>query len=102
HREVPGLLRAQGAARRPGGEGRDAVIADPPHIDVGAYALGLLEEPDRRAFEAHLRACPACHDELGMLRGIARTLDGIAPIAEPADAPPAPPEPAVVADLLRH
>mgnify|MGYP001329640511 CR=1 FL=1 len=25
------------------------------HTDVGAYALGLLEEDDRRAFEAHLR-----------------------------------------------
>ncbi|TMQ97933.1 zf-HC2 domain-containing protein [Actinomadura soli] len=78
--------------------------ADMLHIDVGAYALGLLEEPDRRAFEAHLSGCAACQAELGELRGIAATLDGIGPIAEPADAPaaPAPPEPAVVSDLLRH
>ncbi|TDD32807.1 zf-HC2 domain-containing protein [Actinomadura sp. KC06] len=78
--------------------------ADMLHIDVGAYALGLLEEPDRRAFEAHLSGCVACQVELGELRGIAETLDGIGPIAEPADAPaaPPPPEPAVVSDLLRH
>ncbi|TDD71169.1 zf-HC2 domain-containing protein [Actinomadura rubrisoli] len=72
------------------------------HIDVGAYALGLLEEPDRRAFEGHLSSCVACHEELGALRGVAATLDGIAPIADPADALPTPPEPEVVADLLRH
>ncbi|TDB87291.1 zf-HC2 domain-containing protein [Actinomadura sp. 7K534] len=76
--------------------------ADMLHIDVGAYALGLLEEPDRRAFETHLATCMACHEELGELRGIARTLDGIGPIAEPPDAPPVPPEPAVVTDLMRH
>ncbi|XRQ13907.1 anti-sigma factor family protein [Actinomadura welshii] len=76
--------------------------ADMLHIDVGAYALGLLEEPDRRAFEAHLATCYPCHEELGELRGIARTLDGIGPIAEPADAMPVPPEPAVVTDLMRH
>ncbi|QKW37259.1 zf-HC2 domain-containing protein [Actinomadura sp. NAK00032] len=78
------------------------MTADMLHIDVGAYALGLLEEPDRRAFEAHLASCASCHAELGTLRGVARTLDGIGPIAEPAGAPPVPPEPAVVADLMRH
>lgn len=72
------------------------------HVDVGAYALGLLEEPDRRAFEAHLATCVACHAELEELRGIAEQLDGIGPIAEPVDVPPAPPEPAVVSDLLRQ
>lgn len=76
--------------------------ADMLHIDVGAYALGLLEEPDRRAFESHLSTCAACHAELGELRGLAQTLDGIGPIADPAGAVPAPPEPAVVSDLLRH
>ncbi|TDC43447.1 RNA polymerase subunit sigma [Actinomadura sp. KC345] len=76
--------------------------ADMLHVDVGAYALGLLEEPDRRAFESHLSTCTACHEELGELRGIAQTLDGIGPIAEPADAMPVPPEASVVTDLLRH
>ncbi|TDD58832.1 hypothetical protein E1293_46780 [Actinomadura darangshiensis] len=75
---------------------------DMPHVDVGAYALGLLEEPDRRAFEAHLSTCLSCHEELGALRGLAQTLDGIGPIAEPAEAMPVPPEPAVVTDMMRH
>lgn len=75
---------------------------DMPHVDVGAYALGLLEEPDRRAFEAHLSTCYSCHEELGALRGLAQTLDGIGPIGDPVDAMPAPPEPAVVTDMMRH
>ncbi|MCO5998303.1 anti-sigma factor family protein [Actinoallomurus rhizosphaericola] len=37
------------------------------HTDVGAYALGLLEEDDRRAFEAHLAGCPACSAEVADL-----------------------------------
>ncbi|RFS82621.1 zf-HC2 domain-containing protein [Actinomadura spongiicola] len=72
------------------------------HTDVGAYALGLLEEPDRRAFENHLSGCPACDTELAELRGVAATLDGISRIPEPAGGPPAPPEPAVISDLLRR
>ncbi|MBT2211578.1 zf-HC2 domain-containing protein [Actinomadura sp. NEAU-AAG7] len=75
------------------------MIAEPPHIDVGAYALGLLEEPDRRAFEGHLRSCQGCGRELGALRGIAVTLEGITPDARP---PAAPPEPVVLADALRR
>ncbi|MBO2451038.1 zf-HC2 domain-containing protein [Actinomadura barringtoniae] len=71
------------------------------HIDVGAYVLGLLEEPDRRAFEAHLSTCMQCHEELAVLRGVAATLDGLSPIEEPAPAPPTP-DPAVVTDMLRY
>lgn len=73
--------------------------ADTRHIEVGAYALGLLEPPDRRAFEDHLARCASCDAELAELRGIAATLDGIAPIPEPA---PAPPDPAALAVLLRR
>jgi hypothetical protein len=69
------------------------------HTDVGAYALGLLEEPDRRAFESHLGSCMACHQELGALRGVAATLDGLPPIAEDP-VPPVRPDPSVVSDLL--
>jgi hypothetical protein len=71
------------------------------HTDVGAYALGLLEAPDAVAFERHLAACPSCREELGVMRGLAATLDGMPPIAEDPG-PLAPPGPTVVSDLLRR
>ncbi|WP_190859090.1 zf-HC2 domain-containing protein, partial [Actinomadura sp. RB99] len=75
------------------------MTAPAAHVDVGAYALGLLEEPDRRAFEAHLSSCLPCHEELAALSGVAATLDGIGPIAE---APGGLPEPAPVPELLHR
>ncbi|HEU5026877.1 MAG TPA: zf-HC2 domain-containing protein [Spirillospora sp.] len=75
------------------------MTAPAAHVDVGAYALGLLEEPDRRAFEAHLSTCLPCHEELAALSGVAATLDGIGPIAE---APGGLPEPAPVPELLHR
>lgn len=44
------------------------------HTDVGAYALGLLEESDRRAFEAHLATCRSCQAELREFGGMAQLL----------------------------
>ncbi|HEY8480030.1 MAG TPA: zf-HC2 domain-containing protein [Spirillospora sp.] len=78
------------------------------HTDVGAYALGLLEEEDRRAFEAHLRGCGRCRAELDEIAGTANLLSelggdadlaGAAPERGPAgaDAPPAP-----VIDMMRR
>ncbi|MFG2000779.1 anti-sigma factor family protein [Spirillospora sp. NPDC048911] len=78
------------------------MTAGTQHIDVGAYALGLLEEPDRRAFEAHLSGCLPCHEELGVLRSVAATLDGIAPIEDPVRTFPAEPDPSKVSDLLQR
>jgi Putative zinc-finger len=90
--------RPLGAPSAGAGEVVNAIVQ---HTDVGAYALGLLEEPDARAFETHLASCPACHEELGALRGLAASLDGLPPIAE--DPVPAPaPDPSVVSDLLRR
>ncbi|MFF3437718.1 anti-sigma factor family protein [Streptosporangium sp. NPDC002721] len=55
------------------------------HTDVGAYALGILEEPDRTAFAAHLATCPACTAELQELSGVAGALAGIAPLGNERD-----------------
>jgi anti-sigma factor RsiW len=47
------------------------------HTDVGAYSMGLLEEPDRRAFEHHLTGCQACAAELAELSPMAGLLRGV-------------------------
>jgi hypothetical protein len=51
------------------------------HTDVAAYALGLLEEPERRAFAAHVGDCPRCARELTQLAGMRELLAQV----EPAD-----------------
>ncbi|WP_067455241.1 anti-sigma factor family protein [Actinomadura macra] len=55
------------------------------HTDVGAYALGLLEDGDRRAFEVHLSDCESCSEELRQMTGMARALSGIGPFLASAD-----------------
>jgi Putative zinc-finger len=47
------------------------------HTDVGAYALGLLEDDDRLAFEEHLAGCAACRAELGDFSGMASALQDV-------------------------
>ncbi|NUR87746.1 MAG: zf-HC2 domain-containing protein [Nonomuraea sp.] len=66
------------------------------HTDVGAYALGLLEEDDRLAFESHLLSCPSCRFELSDLAGVASVLDGIGPVEDSSGGQ------ADVVDLLRR
>jgi hypothetical protein len=68
------------------------------HIDLGAYALGLLNDQDTADFEAHLATCPACAAEMATLTPVADLLKGLDPVEEPGDA--AVPEPPV--DLLRR
>lgn len=79
------------------------------HTDVGAYALGLLEEGDRLAFEAHLPGCGSCQAELRELSGAAGALSGLSPAAGPvtdgagrerAGDPSAPPAPVI--DMMRR
>jgi len=50
------------------------------HTDVGAYSMGLLEEPDRRAFEHHLAGCPSCAAELAELSPMGALLRGVEPV----------------------
>jgi hypothetical protein len=57
------------------------------HTDVGAYALGLLEDGDRRAFEEHLGDCESCTAELDGLAGMRELLSGVGPV-EVGDEPP--------------
>jgi len=58
------------------------------HTDVGAYALGLLEDQDRAAFEAHLATCDACREELESLSPVAVLLKGMEQVQVPGDASP--------------
>jgi len=50
------------------------------HIDVGAYALGLLEDEDSTAFEAHLAHCSSCHAELAEFSPMKALLTGLEPV----------------------
>ena len=45
------------------------------HVDVGAYLLGALDEPEMAAFEAHLAECELCGNELDELSGVLPILD---------------------------
>ena len=55
------------------------------HTDVGAYALGLLEEDDRRAFEEHLSDCGSCAVELAGFSDMRGLLAGIGSVDEPGE-----------------
>jgi anti-sigma-K factor RskA len=50
---------------------------------AGLYVLGALDEPDRRAFEAHLAVCSRCaaevHSFAPVVAGLAASVEGPAP-----------------------
>jgi hypothetical protein len=47
----------------------------PPHTDVGAYALGLLDAAESARFEEHLAGCARCGEELERALGTAALLE---------------------------
>lgn len=46
-----------------------------PHLDVGAYLLGALDDDEMAGFEAHLAECDLCGDELDQLGGVVPVLE---------------------------
>jgi hypothetical protein len=75
------------------------------HVEVGAYALGLLEDEDIAAFEAHLADCPSCRAELTEFSAMKPLLSGLGPVESPENEDGAAEQPVTdlppVADLLR-
>jgi hypothetical protein len=46
-----------------------------PHVDVGAYLLGALDDDEMARFEEHLAGCDSCGRELDELSGLLPVLD---------------------------
>jgi anti-sigma-K factor RskA len=42
--------------------------------DAAPYVLGALSDQEARAFEEHIRGCPACREEIASLQGVASAL----------------------------
>jgi Putative zinc-finger len=53
------------------------VTSPADHVDVAAYVLGALDEPEKFAFERHLAGCPRCQAELDELAGLPALLDQV-------------------------
>ncbi|HEX4814076.1 MAG TPA: zf-HC2 domain-containing protein [Nonomuraea sp.] len=68
------------------------------HEDVAAYALGLLDEPDRAAFERHLAGCASCAAEVGVFAEMGELIRGV----HPDDLLPHAPDPQVENLLVRR
>jgi anti-sigma factor RsiW len=47
------------------------------HVDIAAYILGALDEPDHAAFEEHLLDCPRCQIDLVDLQDVPELLDAV-------------------------
>lgn len=68
------------------------------HEDVAAYALGLLGEDERAAFERHLDGCAHCASEVGSFAAMGELIKGV----HPDDLLPQSPEPQVESLLVRR
>ncbi|MBW1603213.1 zf-HC2 domain-containing protein [Streptomyces sp. JJ66] len=70
------------------------------HTDVGAYAIGALDEADAARFEEHLAACDPCAHELQELLPLGPVLADFAQDAPHASALTARPDPKLLDRLL--
>ncbi|MGW1073183.1 anti-sigma factor family protein [Streptomyces sp. NPDC002537] len=71
-----------------------------PHMDVGAYALGVLDEAEAVRFEEHLADCPECAAELDGLLGLTPLLADLRESAPDPGVLTARPGPALLGNLL--
>jgi hypothetical protein len=72
--------------------GPDPKAGHEPHTDLAAYALGLLDDGERREVEDHLASCPACRVELNRYEDVVGDLGAMST--------PVPPTPALRERLL--
>lgn len=81
-------------------------VEGPAHDAAGAYVLGVLDEADASAFEAHLAHCALCTAHLDEFAGLEPMLALLAeaPAARPGARPvphvPEPPAPALLGRLV--
>ncbi|MFD3455676.1 anti-sigma factor family protein [Streptomyces sp. NPDC058691] len=61
------------------GYGSGAGTPHDPHVDVGAYVLGVLDDADMARFEEHLAICHQCGQQLDELSGLVPVLAELAP-----------------------
>jgi hypothetical protein len=74
----------------------------PRHVDVAAYVLGILDEPDDAGFAQHFAHCPRCRAEYRELSDLPRLLDQVKPnrVDRKRSRPPAAPGKQVLARAL--
>ncbi|MER0446060.1 zf-HC2 domain-containing protein [Streptomyces sp. Edi4] len=72
------------------------------HEAVGAYALGILDDAEATAFEAHLAGCEACAAELDDLAGMEPVLAALKEFPGPAAQPLRPVPPGMTEGLINE
>lgn len=55
------------------------MVPAPHHVDVAAYVLGILDEPEDAAFARHFATCERCRAEYRELADLPRLLDQVKP-----------------------
>ncbi len=66
---------------------------------LGAFALGVVDDAERTAIQAHLDGCAGCRAELAQLQRVAGRLDMLQ-VLQGETSPASPPQPAGPADRL--